>query len=63
MNHRCFCYGKYDDMNVRCLKKCPDKWACQGEAISRRIEAYLKECANGGKNLCYYDSVGNVKET
>ena len=57
MDHRCFCFGEYDDMNPRCLLKCLDRWACQGEANQRRIERYLKECANGGKNLCYDDIV------
>ena len=62
MNHRCYCYGEYDDMNPRCLLKCIDRWACKGKANEERISKYLKECANRYKNLCYDDSVGSVRD-
>lgn len=69
MTHRFMCYSQFDDMEPRCLR-CIDRFACEGLAYSLKVSERLRElsqeiekdCARGGKNLCYYDSVKNDEE-
>lgn len=66
MTHRFMCYSQFDDMEPRCLR-CIDRFACEGLAYSLKVserlrelsQAIEKDCANGGKKPCYYDSVEN----
>ncbi len=42
MDYRFCCFGTYRDLEIRCLKTCPDRYVCKRETEALNILKLLK---------------------
>ena len=49
MDKRFFCYGTYDDLEIRCLRSCPDRKQCKRHTETEKMFAEIeREIKEGG---------------